>query len=59
MTRGDRIKQWPIEKIIKWLILIERNAIKNAHKLGAMSDEDLAKDWYEFLTEEDSNACDT
>lgn len=59
MTRGDRIKQWPIEKIIRWLILIERNAIKNAYKLGAMSDEDLVKDWYEFLTEEDNDESNT
>lgn len=59
MTRSDKIKQWPVEKIIKWLILIERNAIKNAHKLSAMSDEDLAEDWYEFLTEEDKDEGNT
>lgn len=53
MTRKETIGKWSIEKMIKWLILIERNAIKNAHKLSEMSDEDLAADWYDFLIKED------
>lgn len=53
MTKEDTIRQLlPTEIFIKWLIMIERSAAKNADKLSTLSDEDLAVDWLSFLNEE-------
>lgn len=53
MTREEKIKSWPTEKFVSWLIQIERNAIKHADDLNNAPDEFLAVDWYEFLAKEE------
>ena len=53
MTRWEVIKQWPLDILIHWLILIEKRAIENTDVINKMSEEDLKKDWYEFLMEEE------
>lgn len=53
MTKWHEItREWSIWRFIRWLILVERSAIKNADKINKMSDEDLEADWYEFLMKE-------
>lgn len=53
MTREEKIKSWPTEKFVSWLIKVERNAMRHADDLNNVPDEVLAVDWYEFLAMED------
>lgn len=53
MTREEKIKSWPTEKFVSWLIKVERNAMRHAYDLNNVPDEVLAVDWYEFLAMED------
>lgn len=53
MTKWHEItREWSIRRFIRWLILVERSAIKNADNIRKTSDKDLENDWYEFLMEE-------
>lgn len=55
MTKGDKIRSLDDLTLAQWLALIEKMAIKHENVIKAMSEDDLIKDWIEFLSEEEEN----
>lgn len=54
MTNGDQIRSWDDLTLARWLVLIEKMAIKNENVVKAMSEDALIRDWMEFLAKKEN-----
>lgn len=55
MTNGDQIRSWDDLTLARWLVLIEKMAIKNENVVKAMSEDALIRDWMEFLAKKEND----
>ena len=55
MTNGDQIRSWDDLTLARWLVSVEKLAIKHENVIKAMSEDALIRDWMEFLAEKEDD----
>lgn len=55
MTKGDKVRSWDDLKLAQWFALVEKAAIEYRKEIKSVSEDDLIKDWIEFLSEEEED----
>lgn len=55
MINGDQIRSWDDLTLARWLVLLEKMAIKHENVIKAMSEDALIRDWMEFLAEKEND----
>lgn len=52
MTRFEEMKTWNIEKMVAYMLLLERKIAKMHDIVDMLSDETIASQWTDILTKE-------
>lgn len=55
MTNGDQIRSWDDLILARWLVSLEKIAIKHENVIKAMSEDALIRDWMEFLAKKEND----